>query len=151
MRLIYTAIIASAFFFIFSIDASAQKVNRSQNTQSSASVNRGPISSVAVDPSDPSGNTVLRGRVVRDHSDRTAYRLPTIGIQGMMGQQQSTFTSISNAVQGNYIGTNVSLLNNKNPDIFTTGLQSRSSQISMGGTAIAPQGHVSTRSGGRRR
>jgi len=32
-------------------------------------------------------------------------RSSRVAVQGMMGQQQSTFTSTSNLVQGNYIGT----------------------------------------------
>ncbi|MBK6750823.1 MAG: hypothetical protein IPG67_12655 [Acidobacteria bacterium] len=137
MKSICTAIIASAFILILSLDASAQKRDRSQNTNSTADPNRssaisisvdpmidtpqrvrrtstnsttpaigGRISGIAIDPSDPSGNTVpAQSRNVRVKRVTDPSR-SLIGVQGMMGQQQTTVTSTSNVVQGNYIGTN---------------------------------------------
>ncbi len=159
MKAIYTVIFASAIIFIISIDASAQKTERSQNTRSSASQNRnsiagvsvdpaidvpsrirknssissssasrGRIAGIAIDPSDPSGNTVYASNAfcgVRSRNNRSqaetvgaaqtitvsAVRGITpsqslLGVQEQMGQQQTTFTSTSNVVLGNYIGTN---------------------------------------------
>lgn len=136
--IILTAIIASHAF----LTSAAAQDGRTTTRQARYSVDDGtwfPIaggirrapgttSGIAVDPRDPSGNTVNASKASKGNSSRnnrsqsiTVGAAQTItvgsfrggtpsrslnGVQAQMGQQQSTFTSISNVVQGNYIGTN---------------------------------------------
>lgn len=74
-----------------------------------------------------------------------------VGVQGIMGQQQSTFTSTSNIVQGNHIGTNVRMLNNKNPELNRYGVQARGNDLLMEETSIVHEGIELKRSGRRSR
>ena len=67
-------------------------------------------------------------------------RSSRVGVQGMMGQQQSTFASTSNLVQGNYIGTNVRMLNNKNPDLTFGEGQAAKNEVAMEEMTITHEG-----------
>lgn len=82
-------IFISGLVFISTVDTAAQRI-----ANSSGVTRGGRAASLAVDPSDPSGNTVYTGR------RRTVSR--------------QTSTSV---VAGNKIGTDRSLLNNKNPEL----------------------------------
>ena len=67
-------------------------------------------------------------------------RSSRVGFQAMMGQQQSTFTSTSNLVQGNYIGTNVRMLNNKNPELTRYGLRQGVDDVAIEELTIVHEG-----------
>lgn len=82
-------LIISGIVLISTIDISAQR-----RSSTRAGTPGGRVTNIAVDPSDPSGNTVYAGR------KRTV--------------EQPTMASV---VAGNRIGTEPQMLNNKNPEL----------------------------------
>ncbi len=113
-------------------DASAQRNIRHQtrnnqavSTNSLASVKprTASVNQIAIDQSDPSGNTVYAGL-----------------------RRSGSSTPTTSLVQGNYIGTNVRMLNNKNPELTRYGLQARGNDVLMEETTIVHEGIVLSRS-----